>query len=236
MDLVLIGLLAGGRGSGEEVSDPLLPIPLFPPSLSLTFTEGQNLPSESCLAVGTRKRRAAGRTMTATVVIRSMVPEAIYFPPPRTSSTPLYSSLLPSLLAVSSLGPSVAYLVPLPSSRTMTLSLRCSWGIPRKIDYGRHRHGVYKIAYKIALGNKLHGSKEVARRGEKASWAISAQLSVIHSGPYGEEHALRQTCLPLAYFLSSYCLAVTSNFLDGDARMRRRSSPLRSPDAIIKAL
>lgn len=131
--------------------------------------------------------------------------------------------------------PSVAYLVPLPSFRTMTLS-PLQLGIPRKIDYGRHRHGVYKIAYKIALGNKLNGGKEVARRGEKASWAISAQLSVIHSGPYGEEHALRQTCLPLAYFLSSYCLAVTSNFLDGDARMRCRLSPLRSPDAIMKAL
>ena len=73
---------------GGEVPDPLLPIPLFPPppSPSLTFTEGQNLPSLAW------RSEAAGRMMT----VRSMVPEAIYFPP-RTSSTPLYSSLLPSL-------------------------------------------------------------------------------------------------------------------------------------------
>ena len=79
---------------GGKVPDPLLPIPLFPSlSLSLTFTEGQNLPSLAW------RSDAAARMMT----VRSMVPEAIYFPP-RTSSTPLYSSLLPTLLAVSFLG------------------------------------------------------------------------------------------------------------------------------------
>ena len=202
------------RIGGERSPTLSFRFPSSPSSLSFTDFHRRTKLAESCLAVGSGgpddDRPLDGPRGYLFSAASHFFHSTLFLPPPSLSPCSLFPRSVGRLLSASSFLPYYDPLSPL------------QLGIPRKIDYGRHRHGVYKIAYKIALGNKLHGGKEVARRGEKASWAISAQLSVIHSGPYGKEHALRQTCLPLAYFLSSYCLAVTSNFLDGDARMRRR--------------